>query len=131
MLANEIPDEWVDKLFNCMELFYGERWTRAFKGKHVEKFYKAIWKSGLYGLSHDQIKRGLGYCKKMAETSHTMPPHVLEFHRYAKGISTPSIEYKRKNEPVGSHEIAKQYLDEIKGKLASKAYLHNYGLLHA
>jgi hypothetical protein len=79
-----IPPEWIDKLFNCMELFYGNRWTSKFKVPHSLEFDKAIWRSGLTGLTYDQIKNALVIYKRSAKVTHSFPPHVMEFFRMAK-----------------------------------------------
>jgi hypothetical protein len=80
-----IPEDWIDKIFECMALWYGERWIKLYQQSHKEAFYKVIWKNGLQGLSHDQIKHSLIIFKKQAEDTNKFPPHVMEFYRMAKG----------------------------------------------
>lgn len=112
-----IPSEWIDKLFSCMTDFYGDRWTRYFKKPHMETFYKAMWKSGLHGLTYEEIKYALLLCKKASNDLNNFPPYVTEFYRMAKGRAFPYIsENKEKAEPYNP-EIAHQSLSEIRRKL--------------
>lgn len=125
----KIPKEWVDKLFNCMAEFYGERWTRYFGKPHLESFYKAIWQSGLVGLSYEQIKHALVLCKRSALHPSIKPPHVMEFFRFAKGYEMPLIEYERKGEPTADPIVQRQAMDEIRQKLGMVASMEIYGRL--
>lgn len=85
METPEIPQEWIDKLFNCMESFYGEKWTIGLNEPYKIARYKTIWRSGLRGLTYDEIKQELVRQKHIAsEIPMALPPHVLEFYRYAK-----------------------------------------------
>lgn len=117
----EIPTEWIDKLFNCMEQFYGDRWKCQFnKRTSPENMYKAQWKSGMIGLSYDEIKNALLLCKRSAETSSSFPPHVVEFYMIAKGRKEPYINYHpQANKKQPNEEIQKKYMDEIRKKLVS------------
>lgn len=90
-----IPQEWVDKIFGCMKLFYGERWDRLFDKPHRETLFKTIWQNGLAGLTYDQVKFALKLCRKDALHPRAFPPHVMEFFRYAKGEDRP-YDYENK-----------------------------------
>ncbi len=127
---NEIPMEWVDKLFNCMAEFYGERWTRYFDKPHLESFYKTMWKNGLVGLDYNQIKNALVLCKRSALDARNKPPHVMEFFRIAKGFEQPPIDYHpNANKPTCNPEVQKQAMEEIRQKLGKMAGLEIYGRL--
>src|SRR5260221_10623041 len=81
-----IPMDWIDKLFNCMAQFYGERWTKPIEKPHMQDFYKTIWQNGLSGLTYEQIKAQLIKCKKHADSINEIPPTVMEFYQYAKTL---------------------------------------------
>ena len=118
-----IPDDWIDKLFNCMQEFYGERWTRYFSKVHPESLYKTIWKNGLVGLTYKQIKSALIKCKYHARDTNDSPPHVMEFFRYAIGGEQPFIDYSPAKQAHGSPEVARKYLDDIRRK--TRGYVNN------
>lgn len=84
-----ISDEWIDNLFKCMGQFYGERWCAGLNERQVT-LQKAVWKSGLYGLSYQSIKDALLLCRKNALNAGNKPPLVTEFYRYAKGTDLPN-----------------------------------------
>ena len=111
-----IPMEWVEKLFSCMEMFYGERWTDSFDKAYSEDIAKAIWKSGLCGLTYEQIKFQLQRLKVQSKDPFARPPLVTEFYRYAKtGLDQPEVILI--NEKKGDPEIAKDHLGRIKKTL--------------
>ena len=113
-----IPMEWVEKLFNCMSQFYGDRWDKYFVKPDVKEMAKIVWKNGLSGLTYDQIKFALLLCKRAALNKSEKAPHVIEFFHYAKGVNQPFINYHPKvNEKKCDPEIARKNLYEIKKKL--------------
>jgi len=126
---NEIPKEWVDKLFNCMAEFYGDRWTRYFNKPHVESFYKTMWQNGMCGLTHDQIKNALILCKRSALHPAIKPPHVMEFFKIAKGFVSPHIIYEHKDKKPCDPAVRKAAMDEIRKKLGMVANMEIYGRL--
>ncbi len=81
-----ILDEWIDRLFGCMDEFYGERWSKTFKNDSHKDFHKTIWKNGLSGLKYDQIKRTLYYYRGQAKKESSFPPLVTEFYHYASDV---------------------------------------------
>jgi len=93
-----IPKDWVDKIFSCMSQFYSSRWDRNFDESGRESFFKTIWQSGLTGLTYDQIIYALKLFKKDSENPRAIPPHVMEFFRYAKGTERPYEYRKSSNE---------------------------------
>lgn len=111
---------WIDKLFTCMEQFYGERWTKQFQKKtHAESFTKTQWKSALTGLSYEEIKQALVFYKWEAKNKpHLHAPHQLEFFHTAKRknytYEVPLVENR------GSPEVAKAALLDIKNKISRK-----------
>ena len=114
-----IPTEWVDKLFNCMGEFYGNRWHQKFKKPNEQEMDKTVWKNGLVGLTYDEIKAALVLCKKSARDPREKPPHVMEFFRYAKRQSQPFINPKEKPIERGDPEIAREHIKEIRKKVGS------------
>lgn len=108
--------EWIDKLFNCMKEFYGERWTKQFDKSQPEDLVKTIWQSALYGCNYEEIRAVLILLKRAAMNPSAKPPHHLEFWTYAKGYSKPFIMYNidtKKSNP----DVARSFLDEINRKL--------------
>ena len=118
---DEIPKEWIDKIFNCMNLWFGERWEKQI-GKIPEDLIKNVWQSGLQGLTYEQIKRALVLLKRQSENSWAIPPHIMEFFRFAKGSASPHIDYDQAIR-YGDPEVASKALAEIKGKLRNYAPL--------
>jgi len=116
-----IPMDWIDKLFNCMAQFYGERWTEPLKNPRVEDFYKTVWKGGLTGLTYDEIKIQLLRCKKDAEYLSARPPTVMDFFHYAKNIVVPYPQAFDVEPNLAKKETALHYMSEIKQKLGMRA----------
>ncbi len=124
-----IPEQWIDKLFNCMDLFYGNRWKQQFEKLHTETFYKTLWKNGLTGLSYNEIKSALILYKRAANDSISFPPNVMEFYRVAKGQSIPFINYKPSIEKPIDLKIQQEHMAKIRKQLSMKARLSTYGQL--
>jgi hypothetical protein len=117
----EKPDiEWIDKLFHCMTEFYGSRWTRQFDSGMPENLVKATWQSALHGCTYEQIRSALILLKKAAKHESSLPPHQLEFYRYAKGFSLPVILDVPEKQNF-DRDIARRALDEIKYKLSRRS----------
>lgn len=115
------PMEWIDKLFNCMNEFYGERWTKAFTKKDYESLGKTVWQSALQGLSYEEIRNTLVYLKRHSNGAYSTPPNHLEFFRIAKSASIPLP--KRPDEKRCDPEVARRALDEIRAKLDGNSSL--------
>lgn len=112
--------ESIDKLFNCMTEFYGDRWTRQFDRWLPETLVKAQWQSALQGLDHDEIRGVLVLLKQAAKSATAMPPHHMEFYNFAKGTARPFIDTKRVSQERGDPEVARRALAEINAKLRYK-----------
>lgn len=109
-----IPQDWIDKLFNCMSEFYGERWNASFNKPHMENFYKTMWKNGLTGLNYEQIKYQLQRCKRHSQDPFVQPPLVTEFFKFAKEAGEPYINYHPKAGKRGDPNVAREHLDKIR-----------------
>lgn len=118
------PMEWIDKLFTCMEEFYGERWTKSYGREPFKSMGKTMWQSGLTGCSHDQIRSVLVYLKRAAQDPRAIPPHQMEFHHFAKGYKTPHIDYSKTEDgrdyQTADPEVARAAIRKIKEQLAAK-----------
>lgn len=110
----EIPMEWIDKLFNCMQLFYGERWDEIINYHNRKDQLKMVWKNGLQGLCYEQIKDVLIHCKRHSQDKSAIPPHVMEFFHYAKGNSQLAINYNNPSPENANPEVARFHLDKIR-----------------
>lgn len=121
-MVNSVPMEWIDKLFKCMEEFYGARWTQQFSKGSDENLHKTLWQSALYGCTYDEIRGALVYLKRAAESPGALPPIHMEFWRYAKGKSKPWIDYgqSKRSYSNASNEVATRTLEEINRKLRYK-----------
>lgn len=111
-----ISMEWIDKIFKCLDEFYGDRWRVNFKKPSDESFHKTIWKNGLMGLSYAQIKNTLVLCKRHSMSQYAKPPHVMEFFKYAIGDTQPPIIYDKNPNERGNPEVARKFINEIKEK---------------
>lgn len=117
----EKPDmEWIDKLFNCMAEFYGTRWTKQFGKSLPEDLLKTVWQSALTGCSYDEIRGALVLLKQSAKSPMSLPPHHMEFFRFAKSKSHPVIINTPKL-PKCDPAVARKAIDDIKSKLHSGA----------
>lgn len=115
------PDmEWIDKLFNCMQEFYGERWTRQFNKTMPDSLYKTVWQSALQGCDYNEIRGALVLLKQAAKNPSSIPPHQLEFYRFAKNQCHPVIINKPKQENCDP-AVARRAIDEIRSKLHNGA----------
>jgi hypothetical protein len=114
---NPIPDDWIDKLFVCMQEFYGQRWEALFHRKNDQNFYKTMWKNGLAGLEYDQIKDALKLYKQYAKDEHSKAPYVTDFYQTAKGFVKP-VYKSHNNDHIYSSEIRENAMREIREKLA-------------
>ena len=112
-----IPMDWVDKIFETLERFYEDRWSKNFQRPDSEQQEKTIWRNGLVGLTQTEIRNALVLCRRHAVHPTASIPHVMEFYRYAKGTHQPNIHYKVEKFKAGDPEVAKKYLDEIKRKV--------------
>lgn len=113
------PMEWVDKLFNCMELFYGKRWLDQFRENTPLKFYKQMWQSALTGLTYDEIRNTLVLLKRTAENPASLPPNQLDFFFYARGIKRPYVKARdcTITETRCDPQVTRRALDEINATL--------------
>lgn len=116
-----VEREWVDKLFACMDEFYGDRWRCQFiRGLPIE-IVKTIWQSALTGLTYEEIRSALVLLKRHASIATSLPPHQLEFFRYAKKSQKPYVP-KGAEKNRGNPDIAKQALNDINEKLRYKRF---------
>lgn len=115
--AEKTPMEWIDKLFDCMSQFYGNRWDSRYDKFMPISLAKTLWQSGLTGLTYDEIKHGLVLLNRAAQDPKSIPPIHLEFYRYAKGIAKPLYRTNEEILPRGNPEVAKKALDDIRSRL--------------
>jgi len=85
-------EDRIERLFNCLELFYGDRFKRIYRKSSIERYYKAIWSSAMQGVTDEEIMPVLRNLKVQAERYPYMPPpDHFEFHRLAKRYEKPVI----------------------------------------
>ena len=78
---NHLPEKWVDAVFKKMNAIYLNKWTSQFATERDILLSKSEWAEGLFGLSADEIKRGLKKCRDEFK----WPPSIAEFIQAAKG----------------------------------------------
>ena len=86
---SDLPKNWVDKIFDCLSQFYGDRWNNQFHIPDQIDLYKIMWKNGLDGLSYDQLRHGLAVSKKYSSYSYSKPPNVVKFYHFCVGFKSP------------------------------------------
>lgn len=118
----KLPMESIDKLFNCLSTWYGQRWSKQFDRWMPLDFAKTLWQSALQGCSHDEVRSTLVLLKQAAKSPFAIPPDYMEFYRYAKGQSRPFLDEvaRSKISGRGDREVAKRALDEINAKIRYK-----------
>lgn len=88
---SQIPDNWIDKIFELLSLYYGDRWNKQFKNKLEIDLYKTVWFNGLNGLSYEQLRHGLAVCKKYSSSYHAKPPSVVTFFHFCIGLLPKNV----------------------------------------
>lgn len=112
--------EWINKIFNCLSIFYGERWTKLYSKPEYESIAKEVWQSALTGCDYDEIRDVLVYLKRAAQNPSSLPPHQLDFFHYAKKNKFPYIDYAAKTDSLCNPEVSKLYIAKIKDNLKYK-----------
>lgn len=87
------PMDWIDKIFDILQSFFGDSWTSQYKDDHVKNLLKGQWQSALTGLSREQIKTGLNFSKSMAFGGQNRPT-VSNFSSIAKASQRPISQSK-------------------------------------
>jgi hypothetical protein len=108
----DIPVEWVAKIFTIFSDWFADKWTDDFKKPHYLDICTNIWKNGMLGLSYEDVRHGLKICKQMAKNGQ-LPPTVIEFYHYSKGIRVPYIPPK-KERLVADVDKAKSSLSQMR-----------------
>lgn len=113
--------ESIEKLFNCMEEFYQERWTKTYDRWFPIHLAKTVWQSGLQGLNHEEIRGVLVLLKQAAKDPMAKPPNHLEFYNFAKGTAKVYINTRTEEDTRGDPEVARRAIAEIRAKLLHKS----------
>lgn len=93
-----MPEESIDKIFDCLESWYGERFKRLIKTSYDKSLLKTMWFNGLNGLTEQQLRAGLLTCKRLAKQPDSKPPGLVLFYHYCLKISheVPRRTWKKK-----------------------------------
>lgn len=89
---SQLPTDWLKKLFDLMNEFYGERWSIILKNNDQKSLYETIWNSALKDLSYEEIKEGLKKCRDLARIKFSKPPNQIEFYHWCLKITYKKIE---------------------------------------
>ena len=111
------PLEWIDKIFVLMSEYFGDKWIDRVTGRL--DIHKLMWQTGLTGLNRDEIKSGLFVSRNLARNNQ-LPPNVIEFYHYAKGIRKPPKPVPKNEYPINM-SLAENSIKEIKQILRMSA----------
>jgi hypothetical protein len=109
---DKVPMEWVDKIFDYMGAFFGKEWTNPLEIKGRLDIVKTQWQTGLVGLNKEEIKKGLAITRCMAKNKQ-LPPNIIEFYFYSKGLRMPPQPSKKIDIPV-NRELAKNSIAALR-----------------
>lgn len=121
---DRIDMEWIDKLFSCMEQFFGNRWTKRYDQFYPISLAKTLWQSALHGYSHEDIRRALVLLKQVAKNPAKSAPLHLEFYQYVDAGRRAAAEIEKKT-TRGDPEIARKAIDDIKKRLNTECTINN------
>jgi hypothetical protein len=110
------PMEWIDKLFNCLEEFYGERWSKSVCQKEYKEIARIMWQSALQGLCYEEIRDTLVFLKRESKKNYAKPPNHLAFYSIAKH-EAKAVNTARSAQKQCDPEIARRAISEIRAKL--------------
>ncbi len=82
----QLPENWIEKIFDLLQEFYGERWASIFRNDLDIVLTKKMWFNGLNGLSYKEIKHGLAVAKKYSSNKFCNPPNLIKFYYFSKKI---------------------------------------------
>lgn len=92
----EFPENWINKLFDLMLTFYGERWAKKMGNARELDLNKTIWFNGLSDCTYMEVKNGLILCKRTATNRFYDVPSVIKFWHLCKNIPYPVIRVPRR-----------------------------------
>lgn len=111
----------IDRLFTCMQQFFGSRWDIIFRGDSNKQLVRTIWQTSLQGLTEDQIRTALKLVKaNLAQFPNSYPPTPMEFYRIARPVLKKLPEPPVIGGPSNDSEIAKKFLNDMRQKLSRK-----------
>lgn len=123
---NEIPMTWIDRIFEHMETYFKDKWARhIFGDDRYMKVLKIQWKSALFGLKADEIKKGLNECRKIAENGGEPNFFPIDFYMYCKGTEKPYLSKIKPYVKLASIDVSKENLNKIKNML-NPTYFTNH-----
>lgn len=78
----------INRLFDCLTILFGERFSKIYANSKFEPLVKAIWLSALVDITDDEINAVLRFLKTQHEKYFIRDiPNHFEFHRLAKGYA--------------------------------------------
>lgn len=93
---DELPENWIDKLFDAMHFIYGHKWSLKLGNPRTVELHKTIWFNSLSGVSYAEIKNGLVLCKRLAKIDVYGLPSNIQFYHYCKNIPYPNLHVLRR-----------------------------------
>jgi hypothetical protein len=109
----KIPMEWIDRIFKRFDEIWGVRFLNQFNSDIDFDLERTRWQSGLYGLSPEEIKKGVD----MARLGQIpQPPNVMEFFHYCRG-NKPAVPPKPKPATTPNRELGEKYIKLLRDKL--------------
>lgn len=118
----KLPIEWVDRIFKRLAEAYGSRFACKFTNPSYVDMEKTRWRSGLFGVTADEIKHVLNLCHQGIISE---PPTVIEFYHYCKGVRQPpekkkSLYTRTETEQKTGEKYLQLIMDKLHGKLDSE-----------
>lgn len=122
MDSYKLPEEWIDRIFKRLAEIYGTKFYERFSNPSYVDIEKFRWRSGLYGVTPEEIKHALDLCRNGIIHE---PPNVIEFFHYCKRVRQPSIpkktEYTRTEAQIkNGAKYIKLIMDKLHGRLDSE-----------
>ena len=91
---SQLPTDWLKKLFDLMNEFYGERWSGKLKDDQIRNLYETIWHNSLKYLSYEQVKEGLTKCKDLSRIKFSKHPNNIQFYHWCLKMEYIKVEKK-------------------------------------
>ena len=99
--SHQLPDSWIEKLFQKMEDRYGDLWATRY-GLFPRDRVKQTWAEDLGDLSGEEVARGVAACRTAK-----FPPTLPEF----RSLCRPPIDFE-----IAYHEAVQQMSARESGK---------------
>lgn len=80
-----IPEHWLERIYLRIREIFGDNHVYPWEDNKIGSYVKSMWLHGLYGLTAEDIGKGMEGCRKLALRGEQVPD-VNKFWHLAKGI---------------------------------------------